>query len=167
MVEKKRVNSYKEIDITGKNVLLIGPPASGKTTMVKKLAGKTHFTIHGDYFYKEYGDNRIPVATEFIRNTLNHKDVSNIIVEGVLGYELLEESDLNFDIIIELEVSNDYIKMIYEKERQDKKVNMGLITAINNRIKRYSMSKTRKHKEWYVINNEHSQDQGADYQKDR
>lgn len=75
-----------ETDIDGKNVLIIGPPNSGKTTLAFNMGGYGHQVIHTDD-YRKWGFQQallhVLTAIQFAKE--------KTIVEGVLGYRLLRK----------------------------------------------------------------------------
>lgn len=90
------------MNIKGKNVLIIGSPRAGKTTLAKKLKTPHHLLISTDHFLR-YG-NDIGLQ-EVIKTILYVQNQINIIVEGTLGYRLLRKIqeknlNINFDLII-------------------------------------------------------------------
>lgn len=113
----------KEIlnQIAGKNVLIIGCPASGKTWLAKQLSNSGHKTFHTDDYMKlGYEQSMYAVLQDII----NCKQPS--IVEGVQGYRLLRKgvqmNNYYPDIVIELEVSEERMMKTYRTERKGKNI---------------------------------------------
>ncbi len=112
------------MNIKNKNVLIIGPPASGKTTLALELSKQNwhHTLLHTDNFIK-YGYEQ--ALYEIIRHT--KANVSNMIIEGVLGYRLLRKGaqlpDVwKPDLVIEMEVTREKQAEIYANERDPAKL---------------------------------------------
>lgn len=108
-------------DITGKNILIIGCPASGKTFFSKLLANEGHKVFHTDD-YMRYGYKESLYA--MMEDLAKHK--GNTIVEGVQGYRLLrkgvEMNNYYPDIVIELEVPESRMLKTYREQRPGKKI---------------------------------------------
>ncbi len=118
------ITSALEIDITGKNVLIIGCPASGKSYLGMLLAGMNpgHDLIHTD----DYMPLGYEPALYAILEHLQARDGSKpTIIEGVQGYRLLRKGvqlDSYYpDIVIELSISEDLMHRTYIRERNEKK----------------------------------------------
>ena len=143
--------------ITGKNVLIIGCPASGKTHLSNALKTyDTHKVIHTDdymcYGYKES-------LYVLLRALPSVK--SNTIIEGIQGYRLLRKGvELNSyypDIVIELFISEARMIKTYREQRQMKKIES--LFAFNNMhnkiLNDYFRMPNRRKPEWIKINNEY------------
>ncbi len=80
------IEELVNLDITNKNVLIIGCPASGKTWLCKKIEKPTHTIIHTDD-YKSYG------YAEGMYIVLDVVKLSEMptIVEGIYGYRMLKK----------------------------------------------------------------------------
>lgn len=108
-------------DFTGKNLILLGRPASGKTHLSKVLQLKyNHHVIHTD----DYKDFAEPIAIQaLIEDAYENKPC---IVEGVLGYSLLlqgaREQSYKPDIVIECDISAGKQREIYLAERDASKI---------------------------------------------
>ena len=118
------IQEVLSLNIVDKNVLIIGPPASGKTWLCEQISNTSHFTIRTDS-YMLYGYNQsMYVCLDDIRNAMDFK--MNTIVEGIQGYRLLRkgvELDCYYpDIVIELEISEKRMHETYKKERDPKKI---------------------------------------------
>lgn len=115
---KKRTINISEFK--GKNVLIIGCPASGKTYLANLLAAaKNHAVIHTDD-YKDHGyKESLYVMLKDIKRT-----AGCTIIEGVQGYRLLrkgvEYGCYYPDVVIELEVSQERMIQTYEESRPGK-----------------------------------------------
>lgn len=109
------------LNIEGKNVLIIGYPASGKTWLANKMHKPTHQLIHtdstvsGGYFMGCY---EALTAVQFATKPT--------IVEGVQGYRMLrkgaEYASYYPDIVIEMQISNSRMMQTYMRERDEKKI---------------------------------------------
>ena len=140
------------INVEGLNVLVIGPPASGKTHFINKLkfSGKV---IHTDDYIK-YGDNGIYLLFNSIKG-------SKTIIEGVMGYRLLRKGlELNCyhpDLVIELQVPEKKLEMIYNSERIGKDFNSvkAMIKANQTILNEYKSMPNMNKPYWITINNEY------------
>jgi hypothetical protein len=107
--------------IAGKDVVIIGCPASGKTYLSNLLASPSHTVIHTDDYIK-YGYKE---ALYVLLNDLKNID-GNVIIEGVQGYRLLRKGvELNCyfpDIVIELEIPEGRMLQTYAEQRPGKDV---------------------------------------------
>lgn len=124
-----------DIDIAGKNVLIIGYPASGKTTFLKNLKGtEGHKIFHADD-YIELGIQSLffEIKCSFLPT----------IVEGVSGYRLLKEGAENGcyvpDLVIELQRDFSKIERTYYKERKEKSLRgvMMMIKGCDTMLREY------------------------------
>ena len=95
--------------IDNKNVLILGKPQAGKSTLAKKVKTTRHFLINTDHFGNKYGyEDALYKLIEFI-NENAHK-YANFIIEGTLGYRLLRKLFLlriKINIIINVESTKD------------------------------------------------------------
>lgn len=96
-------------DITNKNVIILGPPQAGKSTLAKKIKTKYHFLINTDHFGNKYGyEDGLYYLINFINK--EYKNYSNFIIEGTLAYRLLRKLNLlniKINLIINLESNKD------------------------------------------------------------
>ena len=109
------------IDIGGKNVLIIGCPASGKTWLSNKLKRSTHKLIHTDnYMVLGY-----EIGMYGALNDASYSDMPTI-VEGVHGYRMLrkgaEYGNYYPDIVIEMKVSEQRMLSTYRNELNPNKI---------------------------------------------
>lgn len=141
------------IDINGLNVLIIGPPGSGKTMSSNILKRESHRIIHTDDYIK-FGHD------ESIKNILNDlKSISgHTIIEGVHGYRLLRNG-YKPDLVIELQVSNETIKKI--EQIRGKKYD-GFIKANETILNEYLTTTTNKPR-WIKIQNDYIKDPLQDW----
>ena len=109
------------LNIEGKNVLIIGCPASGKSWLCNKIAKPTHTVIHTDS-YISYGYQ----AGMYCALDAANMSEKPTIVEGVQGYRMLrkgcEYGSYYPDIVIEMQISNSRMMQTYLKERDEKKI---------------------------------------------
>lgn len=110
-----------EIDLNGKNLLIIGCPASGKTWLSWLLKRDSHQLIHtDDYIFQGYEMGMYGALNATVCS------VKNTIVEGVLGYRMLrkgaEYGNYYPDIVIEIKTPEHQAIKIYSKERDAKKI---------------------------------------------
>jgi adenylate kinase family enzyme len=118
------------MNINNKNVLIIGSPKSGKTTLAKKLKTKNHLLICTDHFLR-YNSNDALIQ---LIDVINHfKNKTNILVEGTLGYRLLrkiQEENLNIKFDIILNVNRDV--ELNEGQQRLHKGNLNILNSLNN-----------------------------------
>jgi hypothetical protein len=111
-----------EQPFTGKTIVIIGSPASGKTTFGKALAAKHgQRLIHtDDYMQHDYKTALYVMLADLIEID------EPVIVEGMQGYRLLRKGvELgNFfpDVVIELSVTDEQVERVYRTERKAEKL---------------------------------------------
>jgi len=118
--KKVKTAAIKIDDLKGKNILIIGQPASGKTHLANLLAeANTHKVIHTDDYIEHGFKESLYVMLKDIKRT-----AGNTIIEGVNGYRLLRKGvELGCyypDIVIELEVPEERMIETYINERPGK-----------------------------------------------
>lgn len=110
------------MNIKNKNVLIIGSPASGKTTFANELQKQNvgHQLIHTDDYMKHGYEQALYVMMEDI------KQFKLTIIEGVQGYRLLRKGvELNVyypDLVIEMQITKEKQTEIYANERDAGKI---------------------------------------------
>lgn len=118
---KVGIEELINLNIEGKNVLIIGCPASGKTWICNKMAKSTHTIIHTDS-YILYGYQ----AGMYCALDAANMSTKPTIVEGVHGYRMLrkgcEYGSYYPDIVIEMKISDVRMVQTYTKERDEKKI---------------------------------------------
>lgn len=141
-------------DINGKNVLIIGCPASGKTYLSNLLESSTHQTFHtDDYINHGYYESMYKCLSDVIECD------KLTIVEGVQGYRMLRkgvEMDNYYpDLVIELRITQRRMLLTYSIERNPKKIKyLKAFNKTHNKILSDYRAMNNKHKpEWLVINN--------------
>lgn len=146
----------RRIDIAGKNVLIIGAPASGKTYLSGIFSHAGHQVIHTDD-YMEFG------FQEALYRCLD--DICDAtqptLVEGVQGPRLLRkgvEMDCYYpDIVFELVTSWECIERTYNNERDAAKLKgQKGFQKMNETILNdyFSMLNTKK-PVWYRVQNQY------------
>jgi hypothetical protein len=118
------IQEVLSLNMVDKNVLIIGPPASGKTWLCDIMMRFYHLIVHTDnYIHYGYKQSIYEVMKEI---NYAHTNGLNTIVEGIQGYRLLRkgvELDCYYpDIVIELEISEKRMRETYQKERDPKKI---------------------------------------------
>lgn len=144
------------MNLEGLNVLIIGPPASGKTYFANKLkADNPHKIINTDD-YLQYGNDGL----YYLLNELKNIHTPTII-EGVLGYRLLRKGvELNCyypDLVLELEVSESKLQAVYNSERIGKDFNgvKSMIKANQKILAEYKSMDNKYQPYWIKVNNEY------------
>jgi len=146
------IDELKQRDFNGKNVLIIGCPASGKSF----LAGQLNFNrlIETDD-YKKYGYKESLYA---VLGKIRASDGPSMI-EGILGYRLLRKGlqrDCYYpDVVIEMIVSEQRMLKTYSKERDPKKIRYlkGFNAAHNTILEEYKKMPNKNPPEWIKVSN--------------
>ena len=122
-MKNKEFYASENVDFKGKNIFIVGKPGSGKTTLANIIAAKnkSHILIHSDDYIGRESDLKRSIELMCRSNT-------NYILEGVQAYDLFTERQPLFypDLIIEIEVSDRYIKNLYDTERDPSKYHMAI-----------------------------------------
>ena len=145
------------LDLTGKTIVIIGRPASGKTTIGNALSARTGTRIIHTDEYIQHGNTE---GLYVLLADLAGDTIEPVIIEGVMGYRLLRkgvEMDCFYpDVVIELEVSDEQVERVYKEQRTEKRsgnlsaFNKGLQTILNQ----YRDMPNPRPPVWYVIKNE-------------
>lgn len=147
------MENIKDLDITGKNVLIIGCPASGKTHLVNQMK-TSHKIIHTDDYMQHGYEQAMYVILDEIKN-----NQSNTLVEGVQGYRLLRKGvqlDCYYpDIVIQLIISESRMMETYKNERNAKKVQYlkGFNKMHDKILNDYFLIGNKSKPEWIKVNN--------------
>ena len=142
-------------DLSRKNIVIIGCPASGKTTLAKELAKRTGQKVFHTDDYMQHGYKE---SLYVLMADLMEQDRA-VIVEGVQGYRLLrkgvEMGCIYPDIVIELKVSPEQVERVYRTERKAEK--LPKLSAFNKMhetiLADYAQMKNPHPPEWIVIEN--------------
>ena len=148
------------LDLTGKSVAIIGCPASGKTTLARRLAERTGTRLVETDSYLGY-EYKAALYEMIERDLMPFNGA--VIVEGVQGYRLLRKGVEGWegwhfypDIVIELKVTDEQVERVYHTERKGKKV--GSLTAFNKMhdtiLGKYRAMENRRPPKWYTVQNE-------------
>lgn len=117
-------DEIKQIDLLGKQVLILGRPGAGKTWLSNQLAPYDPDILHTDE-YLPFGEQRA------IQCLIECAPISGFfptvrIIEGMLGYKLLlqgfQEKSYYPDIIIECIISRGRQRELYLKERNPENI---------------------------------------------
>lgn len=146
-------------DIIGKNVLIIGCPASGKTFLSNSFkTTDTHKVIHTDDFMSYGYKESLYVILQKIKPIHLH---TNTVIEGIQGYRLLRKGvELNCyfpDLVIELVISESRMFKTYRSERQGKSVDsLHSFNKMHDKILSDYRAMPNKHKpQWISIYNDY------------
>lgn len=148
-----------KLDIAGKTVVIIGCPASGKTTLGKALAERTgRDVIHtDDYMEHGYKQSMYAVLADLM---MRDENTAPPIIEGVQGYRLLRkgvELDCFYpDVVIELHVTPEQVARVYREQRSEKKA--GSLIAFNKMhetiLADYRAMDNPRPPAWYTVQND-------------
>lgn len=143
-----------KLDIEGKDVLIIGCPASGKSYLLKQIPTTTHLKIStDDYMNFGYEQSMYEVMKDI------KASVINTLVEGIQGYRLLRKGiqlDCYYpDIVIELIISEQQMLDTYKHERDDKKIRYlkGFNKMHDKIITDYFALENKQKPEWFKVTN--------------
>ena len=116
-----------EKDFTGENVLIIGCPASGKSTIANMILERNpdHTLLRTDDYMSHGYEQSLYVMIEDMKAKVNNDEVP-MIIEGILGYRLLRKGvELDFyypDVVIELVITDERMEKTYNAERDPEKL---------------------------------------------
>lgn len=111
------ITSKKELDrinLQHKNIMILGKPSSGKTTLANKLIEglNKHKLFHTD----NYTNGGFLDLTREIKESKK-----NVLIEGSLAYDLLA-NDYKPDVIIKIEISDKQLEKNYWAMCKPKKI---------------------------------------------
>lgn len=153
-------------DFRGKNIVIIGNPATGKTTLARLIADGLGMyeqwkIVHTDnYMQPGRKDDYRLALYEMIEDL--QKIHLPVIVEGVQGYRLLRKGvegheGWHFypDVVIELTASEQQVRRVYETQRKGKDV--GSLTGFNKMhqtiLEKYRAMGNPHPPVWYTVEN--------------
>lgn len=143
-------------DIKGKNILIIGCPASGKTFLSDLFKSSEHQVFHTDDYIKHgFYESMYKCLSDVIECE------KLTIVEGVQGYRMLRKGiELNNyypDIVIELKITEERMLLTYSNERNPKKIKYlkGFNKMHDKILFDYKTMNNKNKPEWIVINNDY------------
>lgn len=153
-------------DFTGKNIVIIGNPATGKTTLARLIADRIGMyaawkIVHTDDYIKEGEKDGYKQALYDMIADLQKIHVP-LIIEGVQGYRLIRKGvegweGWNFypEIVIELTATDEQIRRVYERERKGKDV--GSLAGFNKMhstiLAKYREMENPHPPTWYTVEN--------------
>lgn len=159
-------NDLLQLDIAGKTLLIIGPPASGKTTLAHKLSElwPEHRLVGGfagmdGYMHYGYKEGLYAILVDA---WTYHEQGLPMILEGIQGPRLLRkgvEGHKGFhfypDIVIELVVTEEQIRKVYATERPGKSVEQALSQAkgLQTTLTAYKQMENPKPPQWITVQN--------------
>jgi len=143
------------MDIEGKNVLIIGCPASGKTYLLNQFKTTHKKFPTDDYMRFGYEQSMYQVLEDIKKST------EKTLVEGIQGYRLLRKGvqlDCYYpDIVIQLIISEQQMLNTYRNERDEKKIKYlkGFNKMHDKIINDYFMLENKSKPEWIKVSNVH------------
>lgn len=122
-----------ERDFTGENVLIIGCPASGKSTIAKMISERhpdSQYIQTDDYMQHGYEQSLYVLIDDLKRGYVSQEAAVRMngphIIEGILGYRLLRkgvEQDFYYpDVVIELLITDERMEQTYNEQRDPEKL---------------------------------------------
>lgn len=154
------------IDLSGKNIVIIGCPASGKTTLARLIADRIGMfkqwkIIHTDNYMQPGRKDDYRLALYDMIADLKKIHIP-LIIEGVQGYRLLRKGVEGFegwnfypDVVIELVVTDEQVMRVYERERNAK--DAGSLIGFNKMhrtiLEKYRAMDNPATPVWYTVEN--------------
>lgn len=123
IMDHKSIIKLLENEYANKNILVIGYPATGKTTFAKKYIEylPQHTLIHTDNYISHGYEQSLYVLIDDLENI-----TTPTFIEGILGYRLLRKGvEIGCyypDVVFELTASWAHIEKVYHTEREGKKI---------------------------------------------
>lgn len=148
------INDILSMDLSSKNILIIGSPASGKTWLAGKIKERYQADIIHTDEYLKYGANAIEQMLKKIPM------FPYAIVEGTLGYRLLldgHKSGLYKPcIVIHLIVSDSTVQRVYEQERDKSKIRLlpFVLKKDEKELNKYMQMIYPNIPVWYIVTND-------------
>lgn len=155
------------LDLSGKNIVIIGSPASGKTTLARLIADRIGMfepwkIIHTDNYMQPERKDDYKIALYDMIADLKKIHVP-LIIEGVQGYRLLRKGVEGFegwnfypDVVIELVVTDAQVRRVYERDRKGK--DAGSLVGFNKMhstiLEKYRAMDNPAPPVWYTVKNE-------------
>lgn len=144
------------LDFTGKTVVIIGNPATGKTTLATMLAAQTGSRLFhaDDYMSHGYKQSLYALLDDVVEAD------KPLIVDGVQCYRLLRKGVQlgNFypDIVIELTATEEQVERVYRNERpgKDTKFLAGFNKMHQTILNGYRELDNPHPPTWYTVENE-------------
>lgn len=149
------IEQVLQMNIEGKNVLIIGCPASGKTYLLNQFK-TTHKKFHSDDYMRFGYEQSMYQLLEDIKKSTEHT-----LVEGIQGYRLLRKGvqlDCYYPaIVIQLIISEQQMLNTYRNERDEKKIKYlkGFNKMHDKIINDYFMLENKSKPEWIKVSNVH------------
>lgn len=145
------------LNLSGKTIVIIGVPASGKTTLGRILASLTgqQLVSTDDYMPHGYKESLYAMMDDLRQIT------APVIVEGIQGYRLLrkgvETGEFFPDVVIELKVTPEQVERVYRRERQaDKLPKLPAFVKMHDTIlSSYKAMENDRPPEWIEVQNEY------------
>lgn len=150
------IQDVLQLDITNRDVLIIGYPTSGKTYLSKLLNTSNHTVFHSDDYMKYGYKEGLYVLIDDIKN-----EIKKTIFEGVFGYRLLRKGvELNCyhpDIVIQLDITEQKMLEIYKTERDSNKISyLKKFNKMHDKIlQEYANMPKMKRPAWYKVVNDY------------
>jgi GTPase SAR1 family protein len=112
-------NEILNLDISNKNILIIGLAGTGKSTLANRLVDNTHTLVHTDDFKGLNFEEQLYLLTAYI----DYNKSKYFLIEGILGYYLLLKSieypEYTPDIVIELKATEKQLIEVYRKRKKN------------------------------------------------
>jgi hypothetical protein len=150
------ISDILKLPIAGKNVLIIGEPATGKTHLSGLLNSAGHTVIHTDDYIPHGNVESLYVLIDDLA-----KIDGPTIIEGVAGYRLLRKGvqlDCYYpDYVIELHTSEARVECAYREQRSEDKLKglKGFRKALKTILAGYNELPNKRPPVWVQVRNEY------------